>query len=235
MKTIEFICSNSMADGVIDPPKPAKNFIPDWYKESSSYISDDKIPIHYDNRGNHTFKRCIPIMDSLTSGYIFSLPSDIYALDPEKYNGTRIHWANFPIEVVDSSHSLDQLQKYPMLQDFQQIFKWKFWWQIKTPPGYSCLFIHPLHRNDLPFITLSGVVDTDSYDVPIEFPFFLKNDFIGKIPKGTPLVQIIPFKRDSWKSKDSGFSKDIDKNIIRNFSTIGDMYKKIFWKKKDYR
>lgn len=234
MKTIEFICSDEMANEVIESPKPAKSFIPDWYKDSSSYVTDDKIPIHYDGYSNHTLKRCVPIMDSMISGYMLSLPTDVYALDEEKYNGVRLNWAQFPFEVVDGSHSIGQLQNYPMIDNFEQLFKWRSWWQIKTPPGYSCLFIHPLHRNDLPFITLSGIVDTDSYDGVVQFPFFLNNNFFGKIKKGTPIVQIIPFKRDSWKGKNSGFSKEVNKNTARNFSIIGDMYKKVFWKKKEY-
>ena len=35
----------------------------------------------------------------------------------------------------------------------------------------------------------------------INFPFFIKEGFTGLIPYGTPIVQIIPFKRDDWKSK----------------------------------
>jgi hypothetical protein len=234
MKKIEFICSDIEIDKIVDPPKPSKFFIPEWYKKSSSYVTDDNSPIHYDGKVNHTFKKCIPILDSMTSGYMFGLPSDVYALNPEKYSKIRLSWGGFPIEIISSKHAPEQLKKYPTTGNFQELFRWKFWWQIKTPPGYSCLFLHPLHRNDLPFITMSGIVDTDTYNAPIEFPFFLNNSFEGKINKGTPVVQIIPFKRDSWKSVSRGFSENVNINIMKNFSIIGDMYKKTFWKNKEY-
>jgi hypothetical protein len=235
MKKIEFIATDKNISEILQAPRPSKNFIPDWYKSSGTYITEEKIPIHYDGKNNHTFKKCVPFLDSMISGYTFESQSDIYALDQNLHNGTRLSWANFPFAQVDNNHSVGQLQNYPIMSNFNELFKWKFWWQIKTPPGYSCLFLHPLNRNDLPFITISGIVDTDVYNAPIEFPFFLKNDFYGKISKGTPLVQIIPFKRDSWSSSSDKFNEDIYKNISKNFSIIGDMYKKIFWQRKVFK
>jgi len=235
MKKIDFTAVDINVPKILQAPKPSKNFIPEWYKTSKTHITDEKIPIHYDGKNNHTFKKCVPIMDSMISGYTFESQNDIYALNQNLHNGERFSWGNFPFPPIDSIHSLGQLQNYPTLNNFNEIFKWKFWWQIKTPPGYSCLFLHPLHRNDLPFITMSGIVDTDVYNAPIEFPFLLRDDFYGKISKGTPLVQIIPFKRDSWVSRDVGFSENIYENVLKNFSIIGDMYKKLFWQRKDYR
>ena len=46
------------------------------------------------------------------------------------------------------------------------------------------------------------------------------------------MVQVIPFKRESWTSwvgKDNKFGKS-----DAGFGLVIDMYKKIFWKKKKY-
>lgn len=238
MKNIEFISSVPDIIDVIEPPKPSKNFLPDWYKKSSSYIDKtQKIPVFGKNSGsNHTFKKCIPILDSMSSGYMFGSPCDIYAIDPEENDGTRLSWGRFPFEPLANNHPREQLEYYPAPHGYygKMAFKWNFWWRIKTPPGYSCLFTHPFHRNDLPFQSLTGIVDTDVYETPILFPFFMREDFYGKIDKGTPVIQIIPFKRDSWKMKDRGFSEKVMKDSSRFFSYIGDTYKKMFWQKKDY-
>ena len=46
-------------------------------------------------------------------------------------------------------------------------------WLIKTPPGYSCLFIHPMNRVENRFKLIEGIVDTDTYVNTINFPFIL--------------------------------------------------------------
>ena len=74
---------------------------------------------------------------------------------------------------------------------------------MKTPPGWSTLFVPPLNRVNEYFEPMSGVVETDKYLEFVNFPSFLKQTgttFI--IPRGYPVVQAIPFKR--------GFSRKAD-------------------------
>ena len=114
-------------------------------------------------------------------------------------------------------------------------------WLIKTPPGYSCLFVPPLNHSNLPFRPLSGVVDTDKYsELPINFPSipkkFPEKQKIKVIPVGTPIVMIIPFKRESWKMW-SGFY--LEKLHRKTTDLLGsewiDKYKKMFWQKKNFK
>lgn len=68
-------------------------------------------------------------------------------------------------------------------------------WLIKTPPGYSCLFIKPMNRIEERFDIIPGIVDTDKYINTINFPFILrKRDKQFLIKKGEPMVQVIPLK-----------------------------------------
>ena len=79
---------------------------------------------------------------------------------------------------------------------------------IKTKPGYSCLFVKPMNRLEPRFDIIAGVVDTDSYINTINFPFILnKRDEQFLIKKGEAMVQVIPFKRESWKMW-SGFYQE---------------------------
>ena len=60
------------------------------------------------------------------------------------------------------------------------------------------MFINPLNRPNGLFEIISGIVDTDSYPALINFPFFATGpDGVHVIEKGTPLVQVIPFRRDA--------------------------------------
>jgi hypothetical protein len=71
-------------------------------------------------------------------------------------------------------------------------------WTIRTPPGWSCLFAPPLNRPGGIVEVLSGVVDTDVYVAPVNLPFVaLAGDGVHTIAKGTPLAQVIPFRRDT--------------------------------------
>jgi hypothetical protein len=70
-------------------------------------------------------------------------------------------------------------------------------WTIRTPPGWSCLFAAPLNRPDDIVEVLSGVVDTDRYVSPINFPFVpIAEDGVHVLRKGMPLAQVFPFARD---------------------------------------
>jgi len=109
-------------------------------------------------------------------------------------------------------------------------------------PGYSCLFTPPLNRVDERFEIINGVVDTDIYKEYINFPFFLKKDYLLKnvkdgkffsiIEKGTPYCQIIPFKRESWKMKieegDLGVPGDM-------FTEKFNWYRNKIWHRKSYK
>jgi hypothetical protein len=115
--------------------------------------------------------------------------------------------------------------------------KWNNPWAIKTPPGYSCLITQPFHR-DLPFTILPGIVDTDTYPVPINFPCVLSNiEFEGLIPAGTPLAQIIPFKRDSWISEYDNRKtiNEINTKAKLLKSKFYDSYKTLFRTPKEFK
>jgi hypothetical protein len=107
---------------------------------------------------------------------------------------------------------------------------------MQTPKGYSLLITHPLNRLDLPFTTLSAVVDADKYPISDgSIPFFLKKDFYGIIKKGTPLFQVIPFKREEW---DSEMSEELftEARVYskKSRSIVSGFYKNFQWSKKTY-
>jgi hypothetical protein len=57
------------------------------------------------------------------------------------------------------------------------------------------------------------------------------------IPAGTPMVQVIPFKRDTWKMKIGG-EKELKENakiVSRLDTSFFNKYKTYFWSRKEYR
>lgn len=206
--------------------QPIKTVIPQWYKEAPKWIEGQSIW----NRSG--LKQCIPFLDSFLTGYMIPLPVDVYVettTDHLKY----FSWANSEYTIV---HHRENEQYFPpVLPGFSEMqVVWIIPMSIEIPIGYSALFTHPLNRFDLPFVTLSGVVDDfKMYNGGI--PFLIRNDFEGVIPAGTPIAQILPFKTENWKSQvKNGLNQEAEIIKRRSRNTLSNFYKHNFWKKRTY-
>jgi hypothetical protein len=181
---------------------------------------------------NATVKSCVPFLEALTSGYVINLTADILVTQE---NGTpRLDWT--AKEDLVLTHAKEQLKNFPIPDGYSEFpFKWLNFYGLQTPKNYSMLFTHPLNQNDLPFLTLSGVVDTDGYTNPTNFPFLIKNNFEGIIPKGTPIVQFLPIKREKWKINIKEYNeKRNEEGAIKLQSKVFRSYKTQWWNRKVY-
>ena len=99
----------------------------------------------------------------------------------------------------------------------------------------------PIQNNqDDRFYPITGIVDTDTFISEINFPIVINGDkypvLDTVIKKGTPYVQIIPFKRESWKMKISKLTtKDIYSFRLNYGLKILYNYKQRFWNKKSWK
>jgi hypothetical protein len=232
MKEIVF---SKVMDFVADEyrPVPSSSVLPDWYKKTDSYIGGTKKDVTTSLETNGTIKRCVPVFDALTSGYIIPTWCDLFV----KKDSFGKHVYIAPMNEAIQFHDISQAPYHPRMN--HQLFpKWINPWSIKTPKGYSCLFIPPVHGVNNFFTVAEGIVDTDRYKAPVSFPFVLNDvNFEGLIPAGTPLVQVIPFKRDSWKSR-LGTEEDL-KEMREDHSRLSnsffDRYKTMFWERKNFK
>jgi hypothetical protein len=184
------------------------------------------------NATTSTIKKCIPVFDAICSGYIIVTPCDLIIKRAE--DGNILYLTSIPNMI--ENHSIEQAPYHPRM-NHHPYPKWLNPWGIKTPNGYSSLFISPVHGINQFFTILEGVVDTDRYTSSVNFPFVLNDlNFEGLIPAGTPMAQVIPFKRDNWKMK-SGSANDLNKILLNNAKlTVKyfNRYKTLFWNKKSY-
>ena len=225
-KKITFCATDKSMLEVWPHPQPASRFIPEEYKKLERFYNGD---MH-----KATLKTCIPFLDSLTMGYIISFDQD-YVVDPVENDFTVLP-ANR--EQNDFGfHNQTQLPKEWRKVTGENAGKFHNKWLIKTPPGYSCLFIKPMNRIETRFEIIAGVVDTDTYINTINFPFILhKRDKQFLIKKGEPMVQVIPFKRDSWKMWAGFYMEKLHSKTINMLgSEWVDRYKKMFWNKKNFK
>lgn len=221
-------------------PIPASKAIPEWYKKLPKYrdaytsepsessfkiINDSFVP-------QFTMKQCIPVRDYLTAGYIIPLWAEIgvsFDQSGPKFIGSD------PSIIKIEPHHLNQIKDTPLQKEQNvkgSLHKLISPWAFKTPPGYSTLFFSPrFYKGKIEI--LPSIVDTDTHH-SVNFPFIYRGaankDCILEI--GQPIVQLVPFKRESWyHTFENASVHDTDKKFM---TYLMDAYRKQRHKKKSY-
>ena len=235
MSVIEFRIREDLYD-CTPHPVPSKKMVPSWYKNMSQYVDEtNNCPMH-DGNNNLTMKSCIPIRDTLVSGYTLLLPADLIIETTDE--NIKVQWKDQTEDFV-GSHSIKQIKGSPLekmaSKSANAILKINNPWRIYTKPGYSCHFTTPAYH-DLPFEILPGIVDTDGIH-EVNFPILWKtNEKHVLMKKGFPMVQIFPFKRESWDSKVVVQPEMTERKKQKNFNTyVGHWYRDFVHKKKSYK
>jgi hypothetical protein len=237
-KNINFRARSKTEFDVQIKPYPAVRQLPNWFLDMepydaphSKYPSDGKL--HFRGRvANTTFKRCVPLLDGMSAGYIIPLWADVMV--EQENNFPLIYWKT--ASDIFQQHGKSSKEIVPPTGYSNIVYKYANCWIPQTPKGYSCLITSPLGYQDLPFKAIPAIVDTDRSTLELAFPVWVKEGFEGIVKKSTPMIQIIPFKRDDWNSTFDYYEDGEYHNVIeeKNFSTImvGHYLKKHHSKKK---
>lgn len=228
-------------------PVPGDRAIPEWFRKTARATTKDKFPKDFIDQKNITIKKCMPVLDAMTGGYVIRSPADIHikAWQDDKDIYYDANWCNSGNMKHDfiHHHGTWQLGKHALFDKKvpdAMALKFNTWFHIVTPPGYSCLFTshhNNDHLKDLGIEFINAIVDTDNYHPTINFPFIFTN--LSKdgalISQGTPLVQVLPFKRESWSheiiAQDGIFdemTKKLNRDITKLQSVFRDSYRKNF-------
>jgi hypothetical protein len=139
--------------------------------------------------------------------------------------------------LFDLDKPLHRTQDMPVPHGYNQ-YVWRLiaYPRVETPKGYSMIVTHPFNRYDLPFLTMTGIVDSDQVQARLAINMWLRDDFEGIIEKGTPIAQIFPFKREDWVHESlPPFSKKRDlQDTFKVRSVMNRSYMRQFWQKKSY-
>lgn len=220
---IKFIAKDRDTEACVPSPVRSANAVPEWFKNT---------PLAAEGEG--TSKACPPFVDAFTTGYIQKLWCDVEFAD----NGRTVY---FDSKYAPVTIKKNNPQHVPIFDGFESVeLQWNTHWEPVTPEGYSALYVHPLNQYNLPFMTFSGIIDTDKFSLTGPLRFLLKSGFNGVIKSGTPLYQIIPLKRDKWNSQSNEYDYEILKdqnNKLHNykFEHKHNAYKRLFWQKKEYK
>ena len=229
---IEFYPSSKEVELVVPPPRPAAYYIPEWYKKTPKF--SEKNPDWGEDGNNRPgVKSCAPFLDAYVNGYIQETWQDIRVRVDDATGRIDVDFPTEP-DIVSNREKIS----IPVSNDFYDIeFIWKTPWIPRTPEGWSIMFAPLPNRLELPFTCATGIIDSDNfYHSPFgNFPFYIRKGFRGIIPKGTPMFQMIPIKRESWQADVKEWDRvDTYKRQHVISSKVMGAYRKLFWVKKEF-
>jgi hypothetical protein len=248
--------SKSLKNKKDHAPSAAKNSIPRWFLDHDKYKRDEngdiKKTLYVGKDGEEkyanevTWKSCPAILDSFIYGYFLYTPCDV-EFKKDNNNYLVFQDKDFMSGVNKKTFSFCGIRgedKYfPVPHGYENLhFTWTTNWFPQTPDGYSVLVTHPINRFDLPFLTLTGIIDSSRYINGGLLPFFIKKDFEGIVPAGTPYAQVIPLKNESWQKENLFYNEEeINSNRKKMKHEYGvdhpdhtTNYKELYWEGKTF-
>lgn len=192
---ITFRCPPELLD-ILPRPVLASGALPEWVRKMPASAPVPGLP-----EPIRTLKHCPPLLDAMRTGFLMPLAADVVVRRGE------LAWDwDLPPAILGrvsrspiSFHHPEQATGTPLHDPERLLVKFNSFWTIELPPGWSLLVGHAFNREDLPFRTLSGLVDADLYkDGLIHFPArWVDPVFAGTLTRGTPVAQCIPVPRET--------------------------------------
>lgn len=237
---IKFICEDPVASSCWSP-MPAKDMMPDWY----SKMPPAKESYAFEEGATKSIRGCVPVADYLTAGYIIPNIYEVTVWD--KFVNFK---KDMTISTAKHANTYDQPdqglvlpreinvytpEECPATSNGKAMkknyFRFDTDWAIQTPPGYSCLIFQPHYLFEKKYHILPAIVDTDKFNKKIPVVGYCgdEGDFL-RIAPGTPLLQVIPFKRDEWEMEIAN-EKILDKAKFYLYN----VYKKLFHSEKSFK
>tara|TARA_B100000035_G_C20977606_1_gene543901 strand:- start:355 stop:1056 length:702 start_codon:yes stop_codon:yes gene_type:complete len=212
---------------VFPHPVSANKKLPLWFKN---------LPLGMSNHpAAGTVKRCIPFLEAASAGYIISFWCDVFVT--VNNDNINFQYSDEKLNNFMGQHDYGQIEGHPYSDmPFGKVpMKFTNPFVVETKKGYSCLFTQPMNHLEKRWKLLDGIVDTDRYYNQVNLPFlWLAKNGEYIIQKGTPLVQVIPFKREKTKLEVGEI--DVRKKLSaegRLMSFFANKYRRLFWHKME--
>jgi hypothetical protein len=193
--TISFVSTVEGLDQIPEcQPRPAAQFVPDWWKTTPRVDSSHKIKkSDYAN-----VKTCPSFPDYFSSGYIIPMWCDSILRFNKKTQEYlwRTSEERFYFKHNNQAAYVDPVSPTHLGRPIDYVFTAHAPWRIITPKGYSIRQLPLFFHFDNDFSVIPGIIDTDFFH-SVAFQLFLhKTDEDVFIPRGTPFAHIIPYKRE---------------------------------------
>jgi hypothetical protein len=236
MPKITFMHLNENMPRIALDPVKVSSQIPEWYKHQPATMNNQEYPTG--GQLPNTVKKCQAIFDAMTAGYLLKLPCDLFidstVTPPDIQFPQQLQFVQ---HILLSAHPREQVSHMPIDEDIYlpDILRIHPLWLVGTERGCSSLFLPPMHSEVLPITAVPAIVDTDKFQSDGHLSYLVKKGFKGIVKKGTPIVQVIPFRREDWTHE----IIETDDNVINEQRAIvrsqfKNSYRNEFWEKKNY-
>ncbi len=202
----------------------ASEVVPIW-------LSDQK---KYEN-SNDKFQNCPGMHDLMKSGYIINAWDDI-RIKANRVGTVAKMERSFTLPLKPMNPKI-VTGIAPLEKDMPlQVYKLNTPWSVTTRSGWSAMVLPATYHS--PFFkdlyVYGGINDYEDFHV-MNFIFSPLRECEVFIPAGTPLLQVIPYKRESFKAV-TGSSTQLDRDIYHfSFPTrVRAAYRKLFHHRKTY-
>jgi hypothetical protein len=213
----------------IHRPVPASEHVPEWFKNLDSTVGEGR-----------TVKSCRGVFDMMTMGYMVVWTFDVI-VSKDSDGKLYVRKARDASVGDFQPHPHNQLGLYPNASLSKQqvgVQKLTLPYKILTSKNTSVMMLQPAYRPDLKTEVMPGIIDSDKFYSPLNVLFILKDIPDGrevKIAAGTPLAQIVPFERASWKLKYRKINKKLFTLQDANIMNLDKYYQKSLWTRKSYK
>lgn len=218
---IEFFTTNKGLLAAKDlHPKPTKMQIPDWFKDISAHdfiktLDNGEVT---DFPETKTVRSCPSFPDYFSQGYVIPMWTDVVIRHDEETKSWSYLTPSKDFTV--SAHTHDQFLSHVdanfLGRKTEFIFKFISPWTLRTPSGYSVLQLPMFYHFNDNFSVLPGIVDTDtSHEINQQVAYHGGGKDI-LIPRGTPIAQYIPFKRQRYSMTVSFEDESMEEAMAKN-------------------
>jgi len=169
-------------EGLLPRPTLAAQGLPGWIKDMPASVAVEGFGAKV-----RTLKHCPPLLDAMRFGFLMPLAADVEVRDGQ------FTW-DWEVPVLPggltrapiSFHLSEQAAGSPLHDPTRVFLKFNNFWTVRLPQGFALLVCHPFNRDELPFRTLTGLVDADRYPGLIQFPARWHDPgFEGTLARGT--------------------------------------------------
>ena len=197
---IVFRCYPGM-EQILPKPVLSRREYPEWLKTMPVTARNEEFGVEVD-----TFKKCPPFVDAMGFGFVVPLPTDVH-VDRCEFSWDWRELAEVEsLNLVNDSFSPMSVRYNaeaagtPLFDEDVSFVKFNNFWTFEVEAGHSILATHPVNRLDLPFRSLTGLVDADTYrEGFVNFPaVWVDPEFVGTLKKGTPISQCFVVKREAY-------------------------------------
>ena len=188
----------------IVPLQPAKNYIPEWWKNTPSFIPNDRplVPGRekieaVEKKNTGTIKICPAVHEWFLQGYVIPMWCDLYL----EINEDSVWSCNysFPNDLMTAEVTKDTAYITWLPEQYKKnavaMLRLNCPWRMKTPAGYSSYQFPMYYHFNPDFEVPPGPIWTDEFHV-LNPQLIIKHYGKVKIERGTPLCVYVPYKRE---------------------------------------